>query len=155
MSPPPPPPPGCVFAIPNPFSYGACISLWRSIEKKGQKILLALRGLELTDFGSTPGGHSTMWLYTRATKKTRKKGYFLPIMARHARHAFRVSKRPKSEKKKGYVCGVNKYAFRVSISQNLFPGLVSSLPGILCDFEWFLWDSKIFKVDLNCLGLNV
>ena len=45
--------PGGVFAIPNPFSYGACISLWRSIEKKGQKILLALRGLELTDFGST------------------------------------------------------------------------------------------------------
>ena len=45
--------PGRVFAIPNPFSYGACISLWRSIEKKGQKILLALRGLELTDFGST------------------------------------------------------------------------------------------------------
>ena len=26
---------------------------WRSIEKKGQNILLALRGLELTDFGST------------------------------------------------------------------------------------------------------
>ena len=42
----------------------------------------------------------------------------------------------------------NKYAFRVSFSPNLFPGLVSSLPGILCDFEWFLWDSKIFKVDL-------
>ena len=31
---------------------------------------------------------------------------------------------------------------------DLFPGLVSSLPGILCDFEWFLWDSEIFKVDL-------
>ena len=45
--------PGCVFAIPNPFSYGACISLWRSIEKKGQIFVLALRGLELTDFGST------------------------------------------------------------------------------------------------------
>ena len=48
--------PGCEFAIPKPFSYGACISLWRSIEKKGQKILLALRGLrglELTDFGFT------------------------------------------------------------------------------------------------------
>ena len=69
-------------------------------------------------------------------------------MARDARDAFRVSKSPKSEEEKGYVCGVNKYAFRVSFSPNLFPGLVSSLPGILCDFERFLWDSKIFKVDL-------
>ena len=31
--------PGGEFAIPKPFSYGTCISLWRSIEKKGQKIL--------------------------------------------------------------------------------------------------------------------
>ena len=45
--------PGREFAIHKPFSYGACISLWRSIEKKGQMIVLALRGLELTDFGST------------------------------------------------------------------------------------------------------
>ena len=37
-----------------------------------------------------------------------KKGYFLPIMARDA---FRVSKG--QNQKKGYVCGVNKYAFRV------------------------------------------
>ena len=34
----PPPSPGGEFAIPKPFSYGACTSLWRSIEKKGQKI---------------------------------------------------------------------------------------------------------------------
>ena len=74
-----------------------------------------------------------MWLYTRATKKTRKRVLFADNGASRARHAFRVSKRPKSEK--GYVCGVNKYAFRVSFSPNLFPGLVSSLPGILCDFE--------------------
>ena len=40
-----------------------------------------------------------MWLYTRATKETRKKGILLPIMARHARDAFRVSKRPRSEKR--------------------------------------------------------
>ena len=38
--------PGGVFAITKPFSYGACISLWRSIEKKGQQVFLAVRGIE-------------------------------------------------------------------------------------------------------------
>ena len=33
--------PGSESAIPKPFSYGACISLWRSIEKNGKKKVLA------------------------------------------------------------------------------------------------------------------
>ena len=50
--------------------------------------------------GGGGGGHSTMWLYTRRDQEKRVKRVLLPIMARDARDAFRVSKRPKSEGKK-------------------------------------------------------
>ena len=43
--------PGRESAIPKPFSYGACISLWRSIEKNVQKSPRI--ALELPTFGST------------------------------------------------------------------------------------------------------
>ena len=42
---------GAKSAIPKPLSYGACISLWRSIEKNCQKSPRI--ALELPTFGST------------------------------------------------------------------------------------------------------
>ena len=51
-----------------------------------------------------------------------------------------MSKRTKSEKN---VCGVNKYAFRVSFSPNL-----SRVCRGFCATSNDSWDSKIFKVDL-------
>ena len=43
----------------------ARVLVYGGLEKKGQKILLALRGLELTDFGST-----AQWFTNDATNKS-------------------------------------------------------------------------------------